>query len=123
VSGTEWVEPGAEVVLVSPGGWHADRIEGTSVVKTVGKRDVVLENGRRFRLAKGLTEQGRDTHYGSYLLAPDDPKVAEIEEARRGLDRLNAAKRAVKAWQESRTPDNARAAIEALTATLRDEER
>lgn len=121
MSGNDWVKPGAKVVIIRPGGWHHNHIVGESVVAKVGKRDVVLANDRRYRLSD-LHEQGRDRYYASWIVAADDPKVAQIEQAKAEQDRMNDARRAVDEWESRRTLDNTRAAIAALTAVLADQE-
>lgn len=110
-----WLQPGADVVLINTAGWNS-RIAGQGTIDRVGKRDVVLTSGRRFRLSD-LHEQGRSVYHADQIAAADDPRVVEIraEDRRRAAD--VAARKAIDTWHYDRTNRvHLRAAIDALTA-------
>jgi hypothetical protein len=69
-----WVQPGTEVAYLSHG-WH-DRIMGTDRIVKVGKRDIVLTNGRRFNVNTLLESAAMGR--GSYLYPADHPRVTII---------------------------------------------
>jgi len=109
----DWIKPGAKVVILRRGGWH-DTITGHDTIARVGKRDIVLAGGRRFRLSD-LHEQGRDWLHAAEITYADDPVLDRIREATEAAVREGKARAAVERWCASRTVENARAAVEALT--------
>ncbi len=68
------VAPGTEVAIVELGG----RGFNFATVKTVGKRDIVLDNGDRYRVTDQRRHVGGTWGTTWYLATPDDPHVARL---------------------------------------------
>ena len=111
-----WLQPGAPVVIMNTNGWHS-RICGTATIEKVGKRDVVLTSGRRFRV-QDLHEQGRNRYHADQIADPADPRVREIRAEAKRQATENAARTAAEVWQRDRTEENALAAMPAIPETL-----
>ncbi len=93
---TEWMTPGAEVaVLGSSHGKPYGSITRTTI-KTVGKRDIVLDNGDRFNKDRPIIHPGGQWSTAtSELMAADDPRVAAMREANAIQNRKVAARNLV----------------------------
>jgi hypothetical protein len=86
----DWLTPGSQVCILAPGKWESDgsgRITTTTVSK-IGKRDIVLDNGERFRLTglhNGHVYRSSGTwEMGSQSLYPADaPEVGKMRAANR----------------------------------------
>lgn len=104
---------GEEVVILVSWGWHGLRIMGKEEVAKVGKRDIVLTDGRRFRVSD-LHEQGKDRYRSSFLVSPADPRIAGIEAKEKVDDAKSTAHGAVDLWLHNR--DSLPRLREAITA-------
>lgn len=112
---TKFVTEGAEVTIINTSGWHS-RIVGTSTIAKVLKTQIVLANGRRFKMSD-LSEHGTGRHYADRIVAADDPRVADIHKQAERQDAKNAAHGAVDNWQRSREDlSRLREAIAAMQA-------
>jgi hypothetical protein len=89
---------GDEVVLV----YHGIRsmISERSTIAKIGKRDIVLQNGKRFS-ARTMYESGRD-YRGALLRSAHDPQVADIQR-KQDIQRLrgNVRGAAETFWRDS----------------------
>ena len=117
----KWVEVGAEVAIINTGGWSYGRIVGTSTIAKIGKRDIALANGRKYRAADG-SEQGRDKHYGDQIVPVDDRRVLQITAAKARQEAENKARDAVETWAKGRdgrqSPKNIREVIKQMQDLL-----
>lgn len=81
---TEWMTPGAKVAVL-------DSLDGQpygsvtlATIKTVGKRDIVLDNGARFNRAQLVQRPGGTWSRRTVeLVSGDDPKVVRMRTANR----------------------------------------
>ena len=90
---SEWIKPGAEAaILGSSHGKPYGSITRTTI-KTVGKRDIVLDNGDRFNRARPIKHPGGQWSTATCeLMAADDPRVTEMRAANRIQNRKVAAR-------------------------------
>lgn len=104
----EFLVEGAEVAVVNTsGGWGA-RLVATSTIAKVLKTQVVLANGRRFRVSD-LEEHGGSRSYADRIVPADAPIVAYIHREDRLREAERGARAAVEHWLKSRR-DSARVA-------------
>ena len=79
-----WPAVGDEVVEFVPsdrGRGRGGRIERTTV-KSIGARDLKLDNGSRYRVGSTTRRGGKDwAAYTVYLLRPDDERIAVARRA------------------------------------------
>ncbi|HXA30938.1 MAG TPA: hypothetical protein VNV87_01665 [Acidimicrobiales bacterium] len=111
----EWLFVGAKVVEFTPvqhGGDTAHIVETT--IKSIGKRDVVLDNGERYNVDR-LRKQRGTWDPSTNLLSADDPQIAVARRANVRSSRLNKTHTAWEAFR--RTPNEEQAA--ALISTVK----
>lgn len=114
---TSWVAEGAKVVIIYSGGWNS-RIVGTSTIAKVGKRDIVLANGRRFRVSD-LHEQGKDWTHADQIVRADDKRVTAIRAEQERLRLRSKVHEAVDGWVRNReSTERAREVVAAMTALI-----
>jgi hypothetical protein len=93
-----WVQPGTEVAYLMLS-WD-DHIMGTDQIVKVGKRDIVLANGKRFNV-KTLQESAV-LGTGSHLFPADHPRVTIIPRREAAWAAGVALRRAVENFSHQR---------------------
>jgi hypothetical protein len=75
----EWLVPGQPVVIATPGQWSGARVVDTTIDRVL-RRDLVLANGERFRIAswngRRFSRANGTWSPSTYLLHPDDQDTA-----------------------------------------------
>lgn len=107
---------GTEVAVVNTSGWGA-RLVATSTIAKVLKTQVVLANGRRFKVSD-LEEHGsRSRFYADRIVPADAPLIAHIHREERLREAENAARTAVEHWLKSRRDPSRVAEVAAQMTT------
>lgn len=111
----DWIQPGAEVVEMSYLGFRSVPDPQRSTIERVGKRDVVLANGKRYsrKVREGfgpykgaLKETGRGHHGGSRHLIPvDHPEVFPAEQRRIAYGKRAKLREAMENWIKDSSND------------------
>lgn len=111
----DWLVPGAEVVEMRTIGYRGTPDPYRSEIAKVGKRDVVLVNGRRYSrqlregwgiLKGGLRQTGSGPHGSSPVLVPvAHAAVLPAEQARIDLAKRNKLRQAMEEWIRDTTED------------------
>lgn len=114
---TDWITPGAEIVV------YSRRSDGSShprktTVKTRAKQSFTVEGiGDRFKLDTLETKPTDGwTRRRWVVVHPDSEQARSLFDAARKADLQFKARTTVEAWQKDRTRENRLAAIEALQA-------
>jgi hypothetical protein len=118
----DWIYPGAEVAEWTDGrGSGSTGSVALTVVKSVGKRYVVLANGNRYDLHHLSRYTGGSWGYSYQLARLDDPDVLRVQGAKRRESTAWNVEKDVKAWRLSGDVDTLRQVIAALSAHLPEE--
>lgn len=120
---TDWIKPGAEIVVYSRG-YSGDSHPRRTTVKTRATRSFTVEGiPDRFRLDTMETKTtGTWTSARSWVaIAPDSVKAVAMFEAQRKQSLVFGAQVAMDKWERDRTRENRLAAIAALQAVEDDE--
>ena len=115
MSRPDWLVPGAAVVeFTDSRGMGSATIEETTIVKVL-KRNVVLENGRRYN-ADVLVKRNGSWDPSTFLLSADDPKIAVARAKNLENRRANQMRSAWEALRSDRSVEKADALIQAVEA-------
>lgn len=114
---SDWIKPGAAVVLYNTGGAGTSRNVTTSAIAKVAAKSFTVESeATRFPIDRLAVSQGGSWGWTRHVVPADSDKALEVlaEDARQRAEAR--ARTAVDQWLRQRTPETRRAAIVALQA-------
>lgn len=118
MSETDWIVPGAAVVLYSSGGPSRNYNPTHSRIKKVATKSFSVEDDRepRFDLRSQTARQGGSWGWTRHCVPADSPEAAKVLAAVDRGRKANRARGAVDEWIRVRSRDARLAAIAALEA-------
>lgn len=113
---TDWITPGAEVILYSIGGASQRLNVARTRIKRVATKSFTVEREHepRFSLDRQEAREGGTWGWTRHCVPADSDKAREVIAAHNRAALLSEAKAAVDEWQKRPTRDNRLAAIAAL---------
>lgn len=109
----DWLYVGAPVVDFTPSYRGDGATIRSTTVKSIGKRDIVLENGARYNV-RYLRRGGKDWSPSSDLLPPGDPRIERARKENLRTRRFNEVWTAWEQFRKTKTDSDASALEAAL---------